>query len=306
MTTTPRRKVGKHSWVWLRLIQASIFWFYLLLARISSNSILGLWIGQKVKIQSFHLRLFLFQAHRFHRACTGPTGNERGFCEWIWLPSHSNFLAMASCLKNSLEHQAAICLRTCWWIPKPISSSHKYSNLTCIQDSLLQQSRSPDVVYLFVPKVPFVTGGPFFFGPELIWGWHRGTLQVFKRENTTYQCLGNRSCFHSPGCTKFILLPCTANLINHTFHKWLKDVSKVQDVGWKQSSLSWSLSCYPFLSTWIGGSRFAWVFRCRSCFLHQHPHPRIPGWLSSKLRHSPQLQLRRCDDWGPATHLLEL
>ena len=34
-------------------------------------------------------------------------------------------------------------------------------------------------------------------------------------------------------------------------------------------------------------------------------HPRIPGWLSSKLRHSPQLQLRRCDDWGPATHLLE-
>lgn len=87
MTTTPRRKVGKHSWVWLRLIQASIFWFYLLLARISSNSILGLWIGQKVKIQSFHLRLCLFQAHRFHRACTGPTGNERGFVNEFGCPA---------------------------------------------------------------------------------------------------------------------------------------------------------------------------------------------------------------------------
>lgn len=106
-----------------------------------------------------------------------------GFCEWIWLPSHSNFLAMTSCLKNSLEHQAAICLRTCWWIPKPISSSHKYSNLTCIQDSLLQQSRSPDVVYLFVPKVPFTDRRAFFFWTWADLGvapWHLAGLQTWE------------------------------------------------------------------------------------------------------------------------------
>lgn len=104
-----------------------------------------------------------------------------GFCEWIWLPSHSNFLAMTSCLKNSLEHQAAICLRTCWWIPKPISSSHKYSNLTCIQDSLLQQSRSPDVVYLFVPKVPFTDRRAFFF-LDLSW-FGGGTVAPCRSSN---------------------------------------------------------------------------------------------------------------------------
>lgn len=32
---------------------------------------------------------------------------------------------------------------------------------------------------------------------------------------------------------------------------------------------------------------------------------RIPKWLSALQQVAPTLQLRRCEDWGPATHLLE-
>ena len=183
MTTTPRRKVGKHSWVWLRLIQASIFWFYLLLARISSNSILGLWIGQKVKIQSFHLRLCLFQAHRFHRACTGPTGNERGFViefdcptiqiSWPW--HHVSRIPWNIRLQFVWEH-----------VDESRNQSPQVINIPTLPASRTVYCNRVDHqtwCTSLCPRCPSRTGEPFFFWTWADLGvapWHLAGLQTWE------------------------------------------------------------------------------------------------------------------------------
>eukprot|EP00435_Cladocopium_sp_Y103_P017905 s1626_g4.t1 len=41
-------------------------------------------------------------------------------------------------------------------------------------------------------------------------------------------------------------------------------------------------------------------------FKRENTTYQIPNWLSALQRDVPRLQLRRCEDWGPATHLLEV